>query len=96
MLETIWQIQLVRDIVYSIGLLVGVWVVVVVKRGSTRTIYQSTGERAATNYMVKHIQDNNGKVMKHIKEESGQTWVVNTPDGETSTYTTINTNDDNL
>ena len=93
MLETIWQIQLVRDIVYSIGLLVGVWVVVVVKRGSTRTIYQSTGERAATNYMVKTIQENDGKVVKHIREDNGQTWEVRTPDNETSYYTTINTDE---
>ena len=72
---------------------IGVWVVVKVSRAGTHTIYQSNGERKATNYMVKDIQNNNGKVMKHVKEESGQTWVVKTPDGETSTYTTINTED---
>lgn len=76
----------------GLGLLAGVWVVVKVFKGGTRTIYQSTGERSATNYMVKTIQDSDGKVMKHIKEESGQTWEVKTPDGETSYYTTINTN----
>lgn len=76
-----------------LGSLAGVWVVVKVSKGGTYTIHQSTGERSATNYMVKTIQDSDGKVMKHIKEESGQTWVVKTPDGETSIYTTINTDE---
>ena len=93
MLETLWQIQIVREIIYSIGMLIGVWVVVKVAKGSTRTIYQSSGERSATNYMVRTIQDSDGKVMKHIKEENGQTWEVRTPDGETSYYTTINTDE---
>lgn len=93
MLETIWQIEIVRDIVYSAIILLGIWVVVKVSRGSTQTIYQSNSERTATNYMVKHIQDNNGKVMRHAKETSGQTWEVRTPDGEITHYTTINTED---
>lgn len=84
-----------RDILNALGSLAGVWVVVKVSKGSTRTIHQSTGERSATNYMVKDIQNNDGKVMKHIQEEQGQTWVVKTPDGETSTYTTINTDNIN-
>lgn len=93
MLETIWQIEIVRDIFYSSLVLFGIWVVVKVRRNSAQTIYQSNSERTATNYMVKHVQDNNGKVMRHVKEESGQTWEVRTPDGETSYYTTINTED---
>lgn len=83
----------IEELKYIILAFIGVWVVVRVKRGSTQTIHQSKGERSATNYMVKTIQDNDGKVMKHIKEESGQTWEVKTPDGETSYYTTINTDE---
>lgn len=94
MLETLWQIEILRDIVWSTLVLIGIWVVIKVKRNNVQTIYQSKGERQATNYMVKHVQDNNGKVMKHVKETSGQTWEVKTPDGETSYYTTINTEDD--
>lgn len=86
----------IAEIKFILLMLIGVWVVVRVKRGSTQTIHQSKRERSAINCMVKTIQDNDGKVMKHIKEESGQTWEVKTPDGETSYYTTINTEDDNL
>lgn len=93
MLETLWQIEIVRDIVYSSLVLLSIWVVIRVGRGGTQTIYQSNGERKAINYMVKHVQDNDGKVMKHIKETSGQTWEVKTPDRETSHYCTINTED---
>lgn len=82
-----------EELKYILFMLMGIWVVVKVSKGSTRTIHQSNSERTATNYMVKTIQDNDGKVMKHIKEESGQTWEVKTPDGETSYYTTINTED---
>lgn len=82
-----------EEIKYILFILLGIWVVVKVRRNNAQTIYQSNGERKATNYMVKDIQNNNGKVMKHVKEESGQTWIVKTPDGETSTYTTINTED---
>lgn len=94
MIETLWQIQLIRESIYVIFALIGVWVVVRVKKGSTQTIYQANSERTATNYMVKTIQENDGKVMKHIREDSGQTWEVKTPDGETSYYTTINTEHD--
>ena len=71
----------------------GVWIVVKVSKGSTQTIYQTNSERKATNYMVKTIQDSDGKVMKHIREDSGQTLEVKTPDNETSYYTTINTDE---
>lgn len=81
----------IEELKYAFFFFVGVWVVVKVAKGSTRTIYQSKGERSATNYMVKDIRNNDGKVMRHIKEENGQTWEVKTPDGETSYYTTINT-----
>lgn len=94
MLDALWQIQLVKDIVMVLSLFTGVWVVVKVSKGGTRTIHQSSSERTATNYMVKTIQENDGKVMKHIREDNGQTWEVKTPDGETSYYTTINTEDD--
>lgn len=94
MLETIWQFEIIKQATYIAMFLGCVWVVVKVKRNSAQTIYQSNSERTATNYMVKHVQDNNGKVMRHVKEKSGQTWVVKTPDGETTTYTTINTNED--
>lgn len=85
-----------EEIKFYVLVCIGIWVVVKVSKGGTRTIHQSSSERTATNYMVKTIQDNDGKVVKHIKEDSGQTWEVKTPDGETSYYTTINTEDDNL
>lgn len=94
MLETIWQFEIIKQATYIVMFLGCVWVVVKVKRNSAQTIYQSNSERTATNYMVKHVQDNNGKVMRHVKEKSGQTWEVRTPEGETSYYTTINTEDD--
>lgn len=80
-----------EELKYILFMLMGVWVVVKVTKGGARTIHQSNSERTATNYMVKTIQDNDGKVVKHIREDSGQTWEVKTPDGETSYYTTINT-----
>lgn len=91
MLDALWQIQLVKDIVMVLSLFTGVWVVVKVSKGGARTIHQSSSERTATNYMVKTIQENDDKVVKHIREESGQTLEVKTPDNETSYYTTINT-----
>lgn len=77
----------------------GIWIVVVVAKGKTVTIYQGNTERGATKYMTRHVQEKHGKVFKHIKEDHGQTWEVKTPDGETSYYTTMDTEDtedDNL
>lgn len=84
-----------EELKYILFMLMGVWVVVKVSKGGARTIHQSNSERTATNYMVKTIQDNDGKVVKHIREDSGQTWEVRTPDSEITHYTTINTEDIN-
>lgn len=94
MLKEIWEIQLVQDIAYTLGFVGAVWVVVKVSRGSTLTVYQGDTERKSTNFMINEVKNSDGKVMKHIREESGQTWEVKTPNGETSYYTTINTEDD--
>lgn len=82
-----------EELKYILFMLMGVWVVVKVSKGGARTIHQSSSERTATNYMVKTIQENDGKVVKHIREDNGQTWEVKTPDGEITHYTTINTED---